>query len=119
MKYFFIFIKTTIIAITLSNLSACVGYFSDRAHSERLFEQYCHEEGRVGQFIYERVALGEAIFRPIPTDKKELRYVNEKFYIGNRKLLIDKQVLSKAISLITRKEQFYLRLDLFTRLKQP
>lgn len=93
MKYFFIFIKITILAIALSNLSACFGYFSDQAHSERLFEQYCHEEGRVGQFIYERVALGEEFFRAIPTDEKELRQIDSSyyFYSNGKKLLIDKE----------------------------
>lgn len=96
MKYLSSLIKLTIIATTVGSLSACVGYFSDRAHSERLFEQYCHEEGRVGQFIYERAALGQEYFRPIPPDAKELRYVNEEFYIENKKLLIDQQYFKQS-----------------------
>ena len=96
MKYFFRFI---IIAITVGNLSACVGYFSDRARSERLFEQYCHEEGRVGQFIYQRVALEEDFFRSIPTDQRELDRIANGFYIDNKKLLIDKERFMQSYTL--------------------
>jgi len=92
MKYFFSFIK---IAITVISLSACS---IDRMRSERLFEQYCNEEGRVGQFIYERLALGEDYFRPIPTDAKELRYINGVFYINNKKLLIDKERFNQSFT---------------------
>lgn len=77
---------TTIIVI--STLSACSG---DKERSEQLFEQYCHEEGRVGQFIYERVELGEEYFRTIPSDDKELSRLDKRFYINEKKSLIDKQ----------------------------
>ncbi|MCJ8295495.1 MAG: hypothetical protein MJK15_13920 [Colwellia sp.] len=86
-KIFLRFFKITIIAITLSSLSACYG---DRAQSEQLFKKYCNEEGRVGQFIYEQVLLGEEYFRPIPTDEKELSRLDKRFYIDDKKLLIDK-----------------------------
>jgi len=88
MKYSFRFIKITIIAITVGSISACSSI--ERIRSESLFEQYCHEEGRVGQFIYERVALSEEFFRPIPTDEVELRRIDNSYYINGNKLLIDK-----------------------------
>lgn len=103
MKFSFRFINITIVAITVCSLSACVGYFSDRAHSERLFEQYCNEEGRVGQFINERVALGEEYFRPIPTDAKELMRLDNDFYINDKKLLIDKQRFNQSYIFNNRK----------------
>jgi len=99
MKYIIRLIKVTVAFIAISSLISCV---SNRSRSEQLFEQYCHEEGRVGQFIYERVALGEEFFRPIPSDAKALRYVNEKFYIDKRKLLIDKQHFKQSYTLNNR-----------------
>ena len=103
MKYFSKIMNTNIIIlavtfITLSSLAACV---SDRARSEQLFEQYCNEEGRVGQFIYERVTLGEEFFRPIPTDEKELRHVDEGyyFYSDGKKRLIDKQRFKQSYTI--------------------
>jgi len=90
MKYSFRFIKITIIAITVGSISACSSI--ERMRSERLFEQYCNEEGRVGQFIYERVALGEEYFIHIPTDEKELRRLGKGYYLydNGKKLLINK-----------------------------
>lgn len=103
MKYFYRFTKSNIKFVTavitivaVSSLCACA---SDRARSEQLFEKYCNEKGRVGQFIYERVALGEEYFRPIPTDAKELRYVNEEFYIDNKKTLIDQERLKQSYAI--------------------
>ncbi len=84
--------KSIFVAVTLvlvSSLGACSSI--ERMRSESLFEQYCNEEGRVGQFIYERVALGEEFFRPIPTDEVELRRITNSYYIDKRKLLIDKE----------------------------
>lgn len=104
MKYFIGFIKIIIITITVGSLSACVGYLSDRAHSERLFEQYCHEEGRVGQFIYERVALGLEYFRPIPTDARELLGLDKRYYINGKKLLINKQRFKQSYTLNNREK---------------
>jgi len=89
MKYSFRFIKITIIAITVGSISACSSI--ERIRSESLFEQYCHEEGRVGQFIYQRVGLGEEFFRPIPTDVRELDRIANSYYIDNKRLLIDKE----------------------------
>lgn len=84
---------TLIAIVTVSNLSACA---IDRIRSERLFEQYCNEEGRVGQFIYERVALGEEFFVPIPKDPRK---INQHFVVGNgmmdKALLEQKYVFSK------------------------
>ncbi len=88
----------TIIAI--SSLSACS---IDRMRSEHLFEQYCNEEGRVGQFIYERVALGEEYFRAIPTDIRALDRLDKRFYIDGKKLLIDKQRFKQSYTLNNRK----------------
>ena len=85
--------------VAISSLSACVGPFSERARSEKLFEQYCHEEGRIGQFIYERVALGPEFFKPIPTDEVELRRVEHSYYIEGKTLLIDKEVFSHVYDL--------------------
>jgi len=84
--------KSIFVAVTLvlvSSLTACSSI--ERIRSESLFEQYCHEEGRVGQFIYERVALGEEFFRSIPTDIRELDRIENSFYIDDKKLLIDKE----------------------------
>lgn len=86
--------KSIFVAVTLvlvSSISACSSI--ERMRSERLFEQYCNEEGRVGQFIYERVALGEEFFRPIP---KALGHVDYGYFINDRKLLIDKKVFSQV-----------------------
>ena len=96
MKYLYGII--TILAV--SSLCACV---SDRARSEKLFEQYCNEEGRVGLFIYERVALGKEYFRQIPTDVRELRQLDKDFYINDKKLLIDKQHFKQSYTLNNRK----------------
>ena len=88
-------VQLTITLILISSLSACVTQW----RSEYLFEQYCNEEGRVGQFIYERVALGEEYFRPIPTDEVELRRVDKGYYINDRKLLIDKEIFNQVYTL--------------------
>jgi len=82
------FIWGIFIIIAMSSISACV---SEKARSEQLFEQYCNEDGRVGQFIYERVGLSEEYFMAIPTDAIELRRIADSFYIDNKNLLIDKQ----------------------------
>ncbi|KGJ88619.1 hypothetical protein [Colwellia psychrerythraea] len=84
--------KSIFVAVTLglvSSLAACSNI--EKMRSDSLFEQYCNEEGRVGQFIYERVALGEEFFRSIPTDIRELDRIENSFYIDNKKLLIDKE----------------------------
>jgi hypothetical protein len=92
--------KSIFVAVTLvlvSSLGACSSI--ERMRSESLFEQYCHEEGRVGQFIYERVALGEEFFRSIPTDIRELDRIENSFYIDNKKLLIDKESFMKSYTI--------------------
>ena len=78
-----------IVVVVMSSLAACSSI--EKMRSDSLFEQYCHEEGRVGQFIYERVALEGEFFRPIPTDEVELRRIANSYYIDNKKLLIDKE----------------------------
>ncbi len=80
------FIWFTVILI-VGSFSACNG---DRILSEYLFEKYCNEKGRTGQFIYERVGLGEEYFMPIPKGGVELRRVDNGFFIDDKKLLIDK-----------------------------
>ena len=92
--------KSIFVAVTLvlvSSISACSSI--ERIRSESLFEQYCNEEGRVGQFIYERVALGEEFFKPIPADEIELRRLDKGYYINDRKLLIDKEVFNQVYTL--------------------
>jgi len=92
--------KSIFVAVTLglvSSLTACSSI--ERIRSESFFEQYCNEDGRVGQFIYERVALDEKFFRPIPTDEVELRRVDKGYYINDRKLLINKEVFNQAYTL--------------------
>jgi hypothetical protein len=88
MKFFWLSAKVAIALILIGSLSACA---IEKIRSEYLFEQYCNEEGRVGQFIYERVALSEEFFRPIPTDEVELRRIANSYYIDNKELLIDKE----------------------------
>lgn len=87
MKLFSLSAKVATPLILIASLSGCI---VNKMHSEYLFEQYCNEEGRVGQFIYERVALSEEYFREIPTDEVELRRIADSYYINNKKLLIDK-----------------------------
>ncbi|BAJ01878.1 hypothetical protein [Shewanella violacea] len=67
------------------------GCYGDSVLSNLLFDKYCNEEGRTGQFIYERVGLGDEYFIPIPKDRRELVRVDNGFFIDDRKLLIDKQ----------------------------
>jgi len=74
-----------------------VGCYGDATYSNYLFEQYCNEEGRTGQFIYERVGLGEEYFIPIPKDPRE---INQHFVVDgnsmmNKALLEQKYAFSK------------------------
>ena len=85
-----------VILVLVGNISACSSI--ERIRSESLFEQYCHEEGRVGQFIYERVALGEEFFRQIPTEIRELDRIADSYYIDNKKLLIDKERFKQSFT---------------------
>lgn len=84
MKYFF----WSIIILILGSFVACNG---DRVISEHLFEKYCNEEGRTGQFIYERVGLGEEYFIPIPEEK----WKTNQHYIIDGNLLINKKRLEQ------------------------
>lgn len=88
MKFFWVSVKISIALILIGSLSSCA---IEKIRSERLFKQYCNEEGRVGQFIYERVALSEEYFRPIPTEGKELRQIDVIYYLNSdgKRLLID------------------------------
>ncbi|RHW77518.1 hypothetical protein [Colwellia sp. RSH04] len=90
--------------VVVGSISACSSI--EKIRSDSLFEQYCTEEGRVGQFIYERVALGEELFRPIPAGAKALRRLDGSFYINNKKLLIDKERFEQhySLSFFERKE---------------
>ena len=103
MKYFF----WTIIIIVVGGFSACNG---DRIISKYLFEQYCNEEGRIGQFIYERVGLDEEYFIPIPKDEVELRRVDKGFFIDENKLLIDKHRLMLDFNINTMKKTMLSRI---------
>ena len=84
MKYF---IWITIIII-VGSFATCNG---DRMYSDYLFEQYCNEEGRTGQFIYERVGLGEEYFLPIPKDPRKVNF----HFIVDDNLMMDKALLEK------------------------
>ena len=90
MNFFWLSAKVAIAIILIGSLSACA---IERMRSEHLFEQYCNEEGRVGQFIYEHVALGDEYFRDIPTDQRKLDRIGKGYYLYNegKKLLINKQ----------------------------
>ena len=84
MKYF---IWITIIII-VGSFATCNG---DRMYSDYLFEQYCNEEGRTGQFIYERVGLSEEYFIPIPQDPRK---INQHLVVDDN-LMMDKALLEK------------------------
>jgi hypothetical protein len=91
--------KSIFVAVTLvlvSSLTACSSI--ERIRSESLFEKYCNEEGRIGQFIYERVALGEEFFRTIPKDQRELDRIGKGYYLYNngKKVLIDKEIFNQV-----------------------
>ncbi|RHW77520.1 hypothetical protein [Colwellia sp. RSH04] len=92
--------KKSILVVLSLLLIGCISACSsiEKIRSDSLFEQYCNEEGRVGQFIYERVALGEEFFRPIPTDAKELRRVDSIYFIDSDsgKLLLDKDTFKNS-----------------------
>ncbi len=95
------FIQLTITLILISSLSACV----TRWHSDYLFEQYCNDEGRIGQFIYEQVELGPEFFRARPTDQRKLTLLDTRFYINDEKLLIDKEYFLKYYTFTNRERK--------------
>ena len=76
-----------------------VGCYGDAIYSNYLFEQYCNEEGRTGQFIYERVGLGDEYFISIPKDERELIQVDNGYFIDDKKLLIDKHRLMQNFTI--------------------
>lgn len=84
MKY----IYGLLVIVLLGAIPACHG---DRILSEYLFEKYCNEEGRVGQFIYERVGLGDEYFIPIPKDPRKVNF----HFIVDDNLMIDKSLLEQ------------------------
>ena len=84
MKYFFW-------SVTIIVVGSFVGCNGDRVLSNYLFEQYCNEEGRTGQFIYERVALGKEYFIPIPKDPRK---VNQHFVVDDN-FMMDKALLEQ------------------------
>jgi len=81
-----------------------VGCYGDMAISNLLFKKYCNGEGRTGQFIYERVPLGEEYFRPIPKGGVELRRVDNGYFINERKLLIDQHRLIQDFTISRQKK---------------
>mgnify|MGYP003636482341 CR=1 FL=1 len=84
MKQFF----RIIIFIIVGSFVGCNG---DRILSNYLFEYYCNEKGRTGQFIYERVGLGEEYFIPIPKDPRKVNF----HFIVNGNFMMDKALLEK------------------------
>jgi hypothetical protein len=83
-KYFF----WSIIIFVVGSFVACNG---DRVISEHLFEKYCNEEGRTGQFIYERVSLDDEYFIPIPKDPRKVNF----HFIVDDNFMMDKELLEK------------------------
>ena len=96
-----------ILILIVGSFTGCYG---DGIISNLLFEMYCNEEGRTGQFIYERVGLGEEYFIPIPKDERELLQVDKGFFIDDRKLLIDKRRLLKRFNVNRAKKTILSRI---------
>tara|TARA_R110002050_G_scaffold259795_2_gene399289 strand:+ start:1422 stop:1952 length:531 start_codon:yes stop_codon:yes gene_type:complete len=93
--------KWLFIIVLVGSYPSC---YWDYHLSNYLFEQYCNEEGRTGQFIYERVGLGEEYFIPIPKDERELIRVDNGYFIDDKKLLIDKHQLLQNFIINTMKK---------------
>jgi hypothetical protein len=68
-----------------------VGCYGDKLLSDYVFEQYCNEEGRTGQFIYERVSLDDEYFIPIPNDPRKVNF----HFIVDDNFMMDKARLEK------------------------
>jgi hypothetical protein len=82
-----------------------VGCYGDAAVSNLLFKKYCDEDGRTGQFIYERVPLAEEYFKPIPFTKEGVAlHFDRGFLIGQDKLLIDKGRLIQDFNISAQKQ---------------
>jgi len=96
--------KKPFLIIMIMIVGSFVGCYSDMAISNLLFKKYCNEEGRTGQFIYERVPLSEEYFIPIPKGGVELRRVDNGFFINERKLLIDKHRLIQDFNISAQKQ---------------
>lgn len=99
--------KWLFIIVLVGSYPSC---YWDYHLSNYLFEQYCNEEGRTGQFIYERVGLGEEYFIPIPKDERELIRVDNGFFIDDRKLLIDKNQLVQDFDISRQKKTILSRI---------
>lgn len=76
------------------------GCYGDRIISDLLFESYCNEDGRTGQFIYERVGLGEEYFIPIPKDPRK---INQHFVV-DAILMMNKTILAQDYTFSEYKE---------------
>jgi len=77
-------------------------FFWDYHVSKYLFKQYCEEEGRVGLFIYEKVALPDEYFMPYPKDKDEIFNLSNRFVI-DEDLVFDKTKLEEKYTFTYRK----------------
>ena len=64
-------------------------FFWDYHVSKYLFKQYCEEEGRVGLFIYEKVALSDEYFMSFPKDT-DPRDLDRRFIVGEN-LMINRE----------------------------
>lgn len=94
-------IKWIFLIVLLSTYSSC---HWDYHLSNYLFEEYCNEEGRTGQFIYERVALGDEYFMPIPEDPRRIDY--DLIIKGN--LMINRERLEQDYYLSKYRERILL-----------
>jgi len=77
-------------------------FFWDYHVSKYLFKQYCEEEGRVGVFIYEKVALPNEYFIPFPKDK-DPRYLPRMFVIADN-VMIRESILKKDFTINIKKK---------------
>jgi hypothetical protein len=102
--------KYVIWFIVIIIVGSFTAFNGDRFLSDYLFEKYCNEEGRTGQFIYERVPLGEEYFIPIPKDERELIRVDNGFFIDDKKLLIDKHHLLQSFIINTMEKTMLSRI---------
>lgn len=74
-----------IVVITITVLGYTILYW-DYHLSKYLFKHYCEEEGRVGLFIYEKVALPDEYYMPFPEDK-DPRDLDSRFIVGENKMI--------------------------------
>lgn len=81
-----------------------VGYvaFSWDYHlSNYMFKKVCGPEGEIGSYIYEKVALDDKYFAPIPPGE-ELRNMDQRFLYGDN-ITIDRDVFDRDYSFKTYK----------------